>query len=294
VENASEHPLGQSIVHLAEDRDVELGKVEDFETVSGKGVKASFQGEQVFIGTLNFLKENSINVKAIEEVHEQLAAEGKTVVTVATGGRAVGVIALKDPLKPNARETIDQIKKLGLEAGIITGDNRKTAEAIGEELGITAIISGVLPEKKAEVVKKIQEKGHKVAMVGDGINDAPALAQADVGIALGSGAHVAMEAADMTLLGEDMEGVVRAIDLSRVTFRKIKQNLFWAFFYNTLLVPLAVFGVIPPMAAAAAMAFSSVSVVSNSLLLKRYLSKKESSNKDEKKRVPSGEMQKVR
>jgi len=269
LEHASEHPIAQAIVEHARERGLELEPVENFQAEGGKGVNAAWHGREVLAGTLAFLQSRGVATRSIEDQHEALVAEGKTVVAVAYEGRGAGLIAVADKPKPGAADAIAQLKRLVPEVLMITGDNPKTAKAIAESVGIENVRAGVLPVDKATEVQRLQKNGRAVAMVGDGINDAPALVQADIGIALGTGADVALEAADVALVGGDLHGVVRAIELSRATLARIQQNLFWAFIYNLFLVPLAAFGMIPPMAAAAAMAASSVSVVGNSLLLRR-------------------------
>ncbi|HEY4707792.1 MAG TPA: heavy metal translocating P-type ATPase [Thermodesulfobacteriota bacterium] len=277
AEKGSEHPLGEALVKRAGELGLVLSNPEEFEAIPGKGVLARVSGKEVLIGNDKLMYERRIEITEGAKAAERLSDEGKTPVFVAIDGRAAGVIAIADTLKENSKEAIEALKRLGLDIAIITGDNRRTARAIAKELGIDKVLAEVLPEEKASVVRKLQEEGRKVAMVGDGINDAPALAQADVGIAIGTGADVAMEASDITLIGGDLRAIVTAISLSRATIRNIRQNLFWAFIYNILLIPVAAgalyppFGILlDPMFAAAAMGLSSVSVVSNSLRLKRF------------------------
>jgi len=230
----------------------------------------------VLLGNAKLLRDRNIEIKDLIEKAENFAQEGKTPIYIALNGHVAGVIAVADTLKENSVQAVEKLKKLGLEVIMLTGDNRKTAQAMARRAGIDRVVSEVLPEDKVNEIKKLQAEGKKVAMVGDGINDAPALAQADVGIAIGSGTDVAMEASDITLIKGDLQGVVSAIELSKRTIRVIKQNLFWAFFYNVAGIPIAAgvlypfFGILlNPVFASAAMAFSSVSVVSNSLRLRR-------------------------
>jgi Cu+-exporting ATPase len=276
AEKASEHPLGEAIVKKAEERDIPLQDPEQFEAIEGRGIKAQVSGEDILVGNAELLKSQNIKCNGLMDKAEEAAPEGKTPVCVAVNGKAAGLLAITDPLKEDSVEAVAKLKKMSLEVAMLTGDNRKTAEAVARKAGIEKVFSEVLPQDKVEEIKKLQTEGKKVAMVGDGINDAPALVQADVGIAIGSGTDVAMEASDITLIKDDLMGVVSAIELSKKTVRTIKQNLFWAFIYNTIGIPIAAgilypfFGILlSPIVASAAMAFSSVSVVSNSLRLKR-------------------------
>ena len=275
LEKKSEHPLAIAVVRAAKKRNLKLKKVEDFRALPGFGVSASLSGEEIVFGNLKLMNENQIDMGFWVKKIDGYSIQGKTVMVLAISGVIAGIITASDSVRPHAKETIERLKFLGLEVGLITGDNIYTAEAVGRSLGISNILSEVLPGGKSKKIEKLQTKGLLVGMVGDGINDAPALAQADLGIAMGAGADVAIEASDITLMANDLRLVVDAIELSKMTMRKIKQNLFWAFSYNCLGIPIAAgilyptFGILlKPMYAALAMAFSSVSVVSNSLLLK--------------------------
>jgi P-type Cu+ transporter len=277
VEKGSEHPLGEAIVNAAKERNLALQPVTKFEAVPGQGVRGEIDGHGLVLGNLKLMEENHIHTDGLRLRAEELANQGKTPMIIAHDGRAAGIVAVADTLKPGSRETVDALHRVGLEVIMITGDHERTAKAIASEIGIDHVLAEVLPWEKSREVKKLQDEGKIVAMVGDGINDAPALAQADVGIAIGTGTDVAMESSDITLITGDLRGVLGAIQLSRRTIRTIKQNLFWAFFYNVLGIPVAAGILYPfwgillnPMIASAAMAMSSVSVVSNSLRLKRF------------------------
>jgi Cu+-exporting ATPase len=277
IEKRSEHPLGEAIVKEAESRELQFVDAENFEARSGFGVEARLHQQRWLVGRETLLQETSIDTATASESRDKLAQQGKTVIFAAVDGRLAGLIALADTAKPGARESIARLREMGLEVAMITGDNRQTAEAIGREVGIDRVLPEVLPDRKAEEIKKLQASGQAVAMVGDGINDAPALAQADLGIAVGAGTDVAIETADMILVGNDLKGVVAAIELSRKTIKVIRQNLFWAFAYNVVGIPLAAGIFYPwtgwllsPIIASAAMAFSSVSVVMNSLRLRGF------------------------
>lgn len=271
AESRSEHPLGEAIVGYARRLGVELADdVAEFQAVVGHGIVASVASEQVLVGSRALLEHRGIKTSTLEQVAAGLESDGKTAMFVAVGNELAGIIAVADTVKVGSPEAVAALKQNGLEVAMITGDNRRTAAAIARQVGIDRVLAEVLPDQKATEVERLQDEGKVVAMVGDGINDAPALAQADVGIAIGSGTDVAIEASDITLVGGDLRGVVTAIELSRRTVRTIQWNLFWAFAYNTLLIPVAAAGFLNPMLAAGAMAISSVLVISNSLRLKRY------------------------
>lgn len=274
VERASEHPLGEAIWNEAKARGLVAGEPSGFEAAAGNGVEAEVDGRRVIVGTYRMLETRGVSLRRLSDEAQRLRSQAKTAIFVAVDGRAAGVIAVADRVKPGSRDALTALREMGMDLVLITGDNRETAAAISAEVGIGNVLAEVLPDGKAREVRALQAKqksasgGGLVAMVGDGINDAPALAQADVGIALGTGTDVAMAAADVTLVSGDLRGIVRAIRLSRQTLRVIRQNLFWAFFYNVLLIPAAALGFLNPMLAAAAMAFSSVFVVTNSLRLR--------------------------
>lgn len=270
VEKVSEHPLGQAIVKKGEEELLKITEPETFMAIPGKGLKATMEGREIYIGNRKLMKESNISIMGNENALLRLEEEGKTAMIVGIDGNISGIIAVADQIKESSQEAIEQLKKMGLEVYMITGDNERTANAIGKEVGISKVLAEVLPENKAEVVEKLKTEGKHVGMVGDGINDAPALVAADIGFAIGTGTDVAMEAADITLMGGDLMGVVTAIRLSHRTMKTIKQNLFWAFFYNSVGIPFAALGFLNPMIAGAAMAFSSVSVVTNSLRLKNF------------------------
>jgi len=277
AEKGSEHPVGQAIVTAARKEGQEPSDPESFQALSGRGVLATVDGKEVLLGNRILMNDNGVQIAAHEEKVSGLESHGKTVMLVAVDRKPVGLIAVSDTIRENAAAAIGQLHQMGLETVMITGDNRRTAEAVARQAGIERVLAEVLPDDKAREIRGLQESGKVVAMVGDGINDAPALAQADIGIALGSGTDVAMESGDVVLVRNDLRDVVEAIRLSRYTITKVKQNLFWAFAYNSLGIPIAAGILYPwtetllnPIIAAAAMAFSSISVVTNSLLMNRY------------------------
>ncbi|QAT49617.1 copper-translocating P-type ATPase [Caproiciproducens sp. NJN-50] len=270
AEKRSEHPLGVSIYEYGKEKLETVPDPSQFETIPGRGVRAVSEGKNILLGTRKLLEENEIDAAGASSVLEKLETEGKTAMLMTVGGRLEAVFAVADTLKEHSAEAVRELQGMGVDVYMMTGDNRRTASAIAKQAGIEHVLAEVLPEHKAEEVEKLKKEGKVVAMVGDGINDAPALATADIGMAVGTGTDVAMEAADITLMRGDLRTISAAIRLSRRTMRKIKQNLFWAFFYNSIGIPFAAFGFLNPMIAGAAMAFSSVSVVTNSLSLKRF------------------------
>jgi Cu+-exporting ATPase len=277
AERGSEHPLGEAIVKRATQEEIELSDPKDFNAMAGHGIEAKIEDREVILGNIKLMRDRDVDLGDLYSKSDKLAQEGKTPMYVAINKETAGIIGVADTLKENSKKAVDSLHQLGLEVVMLTGDSSRTAEAIARKAGIDKVLSEVLPEDKVREVKKLQSEGKVVAMVGDGINDAPALAQADVGIAIGTGTDVAMEASDITLIKGDLQGVVAAIELSKRTIKTIKQNLFWAFFYNTIGIPIAAgvlypfFGILlNPIIASAAMAFSSVSVVSNSLRLRRF------------------------
>jgi Cu+-exporting ATPase len=275
LERGSEHPLAAAIVSGAQERGVELTKASAFESLTGKGVTGEVDGHKVSLGNEALVKDLGVDPSLLADRAEALRGDGQTVMFVIRDGAVIGLVSVADPIKPTTPEAIKQLHHEGIRVVILTGDSETTARAVAGKLNLDEVVAEVLPQQKAEIVKRFQVEGHKVAMAGDGINDAPALAQADVGIAMGTGTDVAMESAAVTLVKGDLRGIVRAIRLSRATMRNIRQNLFFAFLYNALGIPIAAgllypfFGILlSPMIAAAAMSFSSVSVIANSLRLR--------------------------
>jgi len=269
VESGSEHPLGVAIVKGAKDRGATPKEPRDFAAITGKGVKATVEGREVLVGSRGLMRDAGIGTATIEDELQRLEEEAKTAMIVASGGKAIGVLAVADPLKEDSIEAITELKSMGLDTAMLTGDNARTANAIARRVGITRVLAEVLPEGKIDEIVKLQDRFETVAMVGDGINDAPALTQANVGIAIGTGTDIAIESSDITLVRGDLSGVVTAVKLSRATFGKIRQNLFWAFFYNATAIPIAILGLLHPVMAEIAMATSSVTVVTNANLLRR-------------------------
>ncbi len=277
AEKRSEHPLAEAILNKAKSQKIKIDEPNKFNSITGKGVEAFYRKNKILLGNRKLMQDNKINIKEIEDKIQKLEEEGKTAMLISLNKELIGIVAVADTLKENSKEAIKKLNGMGKEIVLLTGDNERTGKAIAKQLGIERVLAEVLPQDKAAEIKKLQGEGKKVAMVGDGINDAPALAQADLGIAIGSGTDIAIEAGDIVLIKNDLRDVVTAIDLSRFTLRKIKQNLFWAFVYNTLGIPIAAGILYPftgfllnPIIAGIAMAFSSVSVVGNTLLMKFY------------------------
>jgi Cu+-exporting ATPase len=280
MEKGSEHPLAEAVINAAEEKQLTLYQPEDFDAIPGKGIRAKINSNSYSIGNVKLMTEIGVDVSEHLELHEKLSKEGKTLLYLADD-KLLGIISAADVVKPTSKEAIHAFKKMGINVVMLTGDNQLTGEAIGLQVGVDTVIAEVMPADKEREVRRLQEGNKVVAMVGDGINDAPALARADIGIAIGAGTDVAIESADVVLMRSDLLDVVSAIQLSKATIRNIKQNLFWAFFYNTAGIPLAA-GVfysilgwkLSPMFAAAAMSLSSVSVVTNALRLKGFKPKK--------------------
>ncbi|GCD82503.1 heavy metal translocating P-type ATPase [Parageobacillus thermoglucosidasius] len=269
AESGSEHPLAQAVVEYGKRQQIPVKPLERFTALAGHGIEATVAGKRVLVGTRKLMKENNVDMSQHEAKMVQLETEGKTAMLVAIDGELAGIIAVADTIKENAKEAIRALKQMGIDVYMVTGDNARTAKAIAEQAGIDHVYAEVLPEDKASIVETLQREGKRVAMVGDGINDAPALAKADIGMAIGTGTDVAIETADVTLVGGDLAHIPKAVELSRKTMTNIRQNLFWALFYNTIGIPVAAAGLLEPWIAGAAMAFSSVSVVTNALRLKR-------------------------
>jgi Cu+-exporting ATPase len=272
VEKNSEHPLAEAVLKAAIKEGVNIPNIERFEAVPGKGVKAIYNSYEILLGNKKLMEEANINIEEAKELISKFEEEGKTVMILSVNRKLAGVISVMDTIKNEAFEVVKQLKNMKLKVAMLTGDNEKTAKAIAKQIGIDMVFANVLPWEKAEIIKKLQEKGEVIAMVGDGINDAPALAQADIGIAIGSGTDVAKEAGGIILVKDNLLDVTRGILLSKAVMKKIKQNLFWAFLYNATLVPVAAAGLLinygGPVIAASAMALSSLFVVSNAATLK--------------------------
>jgi len=267
AEKGSEHPLAEAIVKAVGNSNIQ--DAEEFEAIPGHGVKAKYKGEQILLGNRKLMKDNNVSIEPTEESLRKLEEQGKTAMILAINGKIAGIIAVMDTPKENAATAIKRLKSMGLEVDVLTGDNERTAKTIATQLGIETVIANVLPWEKVDVIKELQAEGKVVAMVGDGVNDAPALAQSDIGIAIGSGTDIAKETGGIVLIKDDLRDVALGIELSQATMKKIKQNLFWAFIYNTISIPVAAANLLNPVIAAAAMAMSSLFVVSNSALLKR-------------------------
>ena len=277
AEKNSEHPLGEAIVKYGEENNIEFKKVENFKAIPGHGIEVTIDSKVILLGNKKLMNDKNIALGSLEDKSDELAYVGKTPMYISIDNTLGGIIAVADTVKENSKKAIEKLHEMGIKVAMVTGDNKKTADAIAKEVGIDIVVSEVLPKDKSNEVKKLQEQGKFVAMVGDGINDAPALAQADIGIAIGSGTDVAMESADIVLMKSDLMDVPTSIKLSNETIKNIKQNLFWAFGYNTIGIPIAagllyIFGgpLLNPMFAAAAMSLSSVSVVTNALRLKNF------------------------
>ncbi|PEY29511.1 copper-translocating P-type ATPase [Bacillus cereus] len=269
AESASEHPLAHAIVEYGKKNEIVLKGLKQFSAIPGHGIEANIEDKKVLVGTRKLMNEQSVEISQHEEVMKELEYQGKTAMIVAIDGKLAGIIAVADTVKESSKTAIQSLKEIGIEVYMVTGDNKRTAEAIAKQVDVDHVYAEVLPEDKAKIVEDLQKQGKRVAMVGDGINDAPALAKADIGMAIGTGADVAIETADVTLVGGDLSHIPKAIELSRKTMKNIRQNLFWALFYNAIGIPVAAAGLLEPWVAGAAMAFSSVSVVTNALRLKR-------------------------
>ena len=281
AEKGSEHPLAEAITRHAQKNKIKIADAESFEALPGRGVRCTAEGKRILLGNLRLIQEEKVSTAQLEDDLAKLQSEGKTVMLLAVDGEPAGIIAAMDTPKANAAEAIQQLKLMQLEVAMLTGDNEKTAQAIAQQLGITQVIANVLPWQKVAAIKKLQAEGKVVAMVGDGINDAPALAQADIGIAIGSGTDIAKETGGIVLIRDDLRDVALGVGLSKKTMRKINTNLFWAFIYNAVMIPIAAAGILNPMFAAGAMAISSLTVVSNSATLKLAKFKSEKFNAKE-------------
>jgi Cu+-exporting ATPase len=270
IEKGSEHPLAEAIIRKSKKEGIELIKFKNFEAIIGRGIKGEIRGQGItLVGNRQFMEEEGINYEILEKELSKLEEEAKTVMLVANNKEIIGIIAEADTLKDDSIEAISELEALGLKTTILTGDNKRTGEAIAKKVGISKVLAEVLPNKKVDEIQRLQKEFGLVAMVGDGINDAPALTQANVGIAIGTGTDIAIEAGDIVLVRGNLSDVVKAVRLSRATFRKIKQNLFWAFFYNIIMIPFAMLGLAHPVIAEIAMAISSITVVTNANLLRR-------------------------
>lgn len=277
VESGSEHPLAEAIIEAAKAKNIEMKPVESFVALSGHGVRAVYGGNTVLLGNRKLMDDNGIDTGSINEAAERLSKKGQTVVFAALNGTAAGVLGISDPVKPDSREAVERLRKQGIRVIMLTGDNRVTAQSVAEQVGVDDFIAEVLPEDKAREITRLRERGEKVGMVGDGINDAPALAGADVGFAIGTGTDVAIESADITLMRGSLHGVADAVSISKATLKNIKENLLGAFAYNTLAIPVAAGILFPftglllnPVIAGAAMALSSVTVVTNANRLRWF------------------------
>jgi Cu+-exporting ATPase len=268
AEKGSEHPLAEAILNHAQKSKVTIPEAESFEALPGRGVQCVAEGKTILLGNRKLMQEKNIPTAQLEAEIATLEGQGKTVMTLAVDGEPAGIVAVMDTPKDSAVEAVEQLKSMKLEVAMLTGDNERTAQAIAKGLGIEMVIANVLPWQKVDVIKKLQSEKKVVAMVGDGINDAPALAQADIGIAIGSGTDIAKETGGIVLIKDDLRDVVLGVELSKKTMRKINTNLFWAFIYNTVMIPIAAAALLNPMWAAGAMAISSLTVVSNSATLK--------------------------
>jgi Cu+-exporting ATPase len=268
AEKGSEHPLAEAIMEAAEKSEIKVPDAEQFEAVPGHGVQCTCEKKKILLGNRKLMQREKIQIGQLEHDLQKLETQGKTAMILAVDGKAAGIIAAMDTPKENAAEAIRQLKSMKLEVAMLTGDNERTAQAIAKQLGIEKVIANVLPWQKVDAIKKLQSEQKVVAMVGDGINDAPALAQSDIGIAIGSGTDIAKETGGIVLIKDDLRDVALGIELSKKTMRKINTNLFWAFIYNTVMIPVAAAGLLNPMFAAGAMAISSLTVVSNSATLK--------------------------
>ncbi|MBU4536379.1 MAG: heavy metal translocating P-type ATPase [Euryarchaeota archaeon] len=274
AEKGSEHPLAEAVIKKADAMGLEIPDATGFKTIPGQGITAWWEDKALVLGNRKMMEDNSLDITPQEDEIQKLESEGNTVIMVAYDNQVRGLIAIADTLKDHSKEVVEELDSMGIESIMLTGDNERTAQAIASQIGISTVFSDLLPQDKLEVIKKLQQEDNVVAMVGDGINDAPALAQADIGISLGSGTDVAKETGGIILVNDDLRDVVAGIKLSKATMKKIRQNLFWSFFYNTAAIPLAALGFLNPMIAAAAMSLSSLSVVTNSALLKRLKFKK--------------------